>query len=204
MKVFGILFFITAFVAVPMAQTVAATSNPSDLQVVKMSWKRDTRPPREAYLKDDKRPEDDLPGKGARPPQSSPRDPKEQISIYERTDRATREVEELWPSIGPLVNGYLYQVTVRNSGQKDIKAVHWQYIFTDRHDPSIITRHQFQSRTKISPGKEIRLSRFAVAPPSQVINANAIEIDIRRQYSEQVLITRIEYRDGSVWERSDR
>lgn len=203
MKVFGILLFVVAFAVVSMAQTSTATSNPADLQVVKMSWKRDTRPAREASLKREKRVEEELPGKGAQPAQSSrSTERKEQSAVYDNATRPGQEVDDLWPSIGPLVNGYLYQITVRNSGQKEIKQIDWQYIFTDSLDPKIITRHQFQSRAKIAPGKEVRLSRFSVVAPTQVVNAKAVASNPQQPYSEQVLITRIQYMDGSVWERS--
>ncbi|HEX8491251.1 MAG TPA: hypothetical protein VF658_00270 [Pyrinomonadaceae bacterium] len=199
------MFLIIVFVVVSMAQTSTGANNPSDLQVVKISWKRDTRPAREAYPKDEKRLEEKLPDvTEKRTKRSSRPDRKEQTTVYDRASRASQEVEDLWPENVPLVDGYLYQMTVRNTGRKEIKAVHWQYIFTDSLDPNIVTRHQFQSRAKISPGKEIKLSRFAVTPPSQVVNAKAIEIDLKQQYSEQVLITRIEYADGSAWEHSDR
>lgn len=202
MKFVGILFFIIALTVVSIAQT-PTTINPTDLQVVKMSWKRETRPAREAYPKTEKRVEEELPSKGAQPAQSSrSTERKEQTSVYDNVTRPGQAVEDMWPSTGPLVSGYLYQITVRNSGQKEIKAVNWQYIFTDSLDQSIVTRHQFQSRAKIAPGKEVKLSRFSVAAPTQVVNAKAVANNPGQPYSEQVLITRIEYMDGSVWERS--
>ena len=90
------------------------------------------------------------------------------------------------------------------SGEKAIKAIDWQYIFTDSLDRSIVTRHQFESKVKIAPGKEVKLSRFSVTSPTQVVNAKAVASNPQQPYSEQVLITRIQYMDGSVWERSDR
>lgn len=201
MKVVGLLFFIIALVAVSTAQTLTVKGNPADLQVVKMSWKRESRSAREAYPKDKKPTDEQLHGKEVPPTQAARAERTQQPSVYDNVTRPGQEVEELWPSKGPLVSGYLYQITVRNTGRKEIKTINWQYIFTDSHDPNIVTRHQFLSRTKISPGKETKLSKFTLAAPTQVVNAKAIASNSKQSYLEQVLITRIEYLDGSVWER---
>lgn len=201
MKVAGLLFFIFALFAVSMAHRATVKGDPADLQVVKMSWKRDSRSAREVYPKDKEPTDEQLHGKDVPPTQSTRAERTQQTSVYDNATRPGQEVEELWPATGPLISGYLYQITVRNTGRKEIKTVNWQYIFADSHDPNIVTRHQFLSRTKISPGKEAKLSKFTVAAPTQVINAKTVANNSKQPYVEQALITRIEYMDGSVWER---
>jgi hypothetical protein len=197
MKSFVMLFFIFAAATLSPAQTATTESRPSDLQIVKMSWKSDSRLAQDAY----REAED---AAAVQPPERAARRVRttrgERLSGYDNAERAMREVEEMWPSNGPRINGYLYQITVRNTGQKKIKAVNWQYIFTDSLDQTIVTRHKFQSRENISPGKEAKLTRFSVVAPTHVINAKAVENNAKESYLEQVLITRIEYADGSIWE----
>lgn len=204
MKVFGVLFFIFAVFAVSMAQTSVATTTanePSDVQVVKMSWKKDSRLAATAYPEETDTASVPPSGRGS---QAAQRRRDEKVSVFDRNSRATNEVEDLWPVAGPLISGYLYQATVRNTGQRKIKALNWQYIFTDARDRSIVTRHKFKSLENIAPGKEAKLSRFSAVAPTQVVNAKTLESASQQPYLEQVLIMRIEYADGSVWERPAR
>lgn len=197
MKFFVVLFFIFAAASVSTAQTETTAASPSDLQVVKMSWKADSRLAQEAY-----REAEDM--AMVQPPERAAGRVRtrrgERVSVYDSAERAIREVEEMWPVMGPRVNGYLYQIMVRNTGQKKIKAVNWQYIFTDSLDQTIVTRHKFRSRESVAPGKEVKLTRFSVVAPTNVVNAKAVEKNAKESYLEQVLIMRIEYADGSVWE----
>ena len=201
MKFFGIMFFVFAIVAVSTAQTATATSDPSDLQVVKMSWKAQTRPARDIRPEDNNPAMQKLPGKDQRVVRTTRG---ERLPVYDQAERASRESDDIWPETGATVRGYEYQATVRNTGQKEIKAVDWQYNFTDSQDQSFVTHHRFQSMTKIAPGKEVKLSKFTTAAPTQVVNAKAVENKRDKPYSEQVMITRIVYTDGSVWERPDQ
>jgi hypothetical protein len=166
-----------------------------------MSWKADSRLADEAYREAEDAARVQPPERAARRVRTTR---SERVSVYDSAERAIREVEEMWPSTGPRVNGYLYQITVRNNGPKKIKAVNWQYVFTDSLDQSIVTRHKFRTRENIAPGKEAKLSRFSVIAPTQVINAKAVQNNSKEAYLEQVLIMRIEYTDGTVWEHSGR
>jgi hypothetical protein len=88
-------------------------------------------------------------------------------------------------------------VRVENKGAKEIKAIAWEYVFFDPLDRSVISRHRFLSEVKISPGKKKKVSGFTVRRPMQVARSE----DASLQPVEQVVIRRVEYADGSVWER---
>jgi len=103
-------------------------------------------------------------------------------------------------SIGPKelgggLHGFLYKVRVENKGAKKIKAIAWEYVFLDPLDRSVISRHQFLSEVKISPGKKKEVSGLTVRQPMQVVRAEAASLPP----VEQVVIKRVEYADGSVW-----
>lgn len=196
MKFFGIVLVILTLAFVSTAQTATVLHNPPDLQVVKMSWKSEMRLAQEA-VQEEQDPLMTKPDRSIRPRPV----PGARTSVYDSVTNASRESDEMWPSTGPQVKGYLYQVTVRNTGQKEIKAVSWQYIFTDPLDHSIVARHRFSTKAKILPGKEKKLDQFALSPPTNVVNAKSVANNPEQPMIEQVEITRIEYTDGSVWER---
>jgi hypothetical protein len=96
--------------------------------------------------------------------------------------------------------GYRYRASVKNSGVKMIKAVNWMYIFTDPGSGEELARHRFHTRTKIRPGQVKELAEFDHSPPSKVVSAAGLEKSVAQPFVEQVVITRIEYGDGTVWQ----
>jgi hypothetical protein len=96
---------------------------------------------------------------------------------------------------------YIYSVKVRNAGEKTIRSVVWEYVFFDPDTQVEMGRHQQTSKVKIHPGKSQDLSRSSTSPPAQVVDASKAAKDPAAKLSERVVIHRIEYADGSVWQR---
>ena len=95
---------------------------------------------------------------------------------------------------------FVYRVTVKNTGTKTITGLAWDYLFFDSSKVEQVGQHSFQQRVKIRPGKSAELIKYSNMPPTSVIDATKAkkgEVEL----SEEVLIRRIEYEDGSVWER---
>ena len=90
---------------------------------------------------------------------------------------------------------------MRNTGEKTIKLVDWDYIFLDPATQNEVTRYQFTSEEKIRPGKEAELDVFILSPPVRVVNARAMEKDEQVSSNERIEMVRIEYSDGTVWQR---
>lgn len=101
----------------------------------------------------------------------------------------------------PLRYVFVYKVTVKNSGDKAIKSVDWDYVFLDAETQNEINRQQFTSPEKISPGKAKELNVLINRSPTRTISANSLSKNEREGLSEQVIVMRIEYTDGSVWQR---
>lgn len=102
---------------------------------------------------------------------------------------------------GPPRYAFLYKAMVRNTGQRAIKLVDWDYIFVDSMTQNEVGRHQFTSEEKIGPGKSKELTVIASQPPSKTISVHALDKNERKGLEGQVVVVRIEYNDGSVWER---
>ena len=102
-------------------------------------------------------------------------------------------------SDGPQV-WFVYRVTVKNSGTKTITALEWDYLFFDSEKAERVGQHSFRHRIKIRTGKSTELIGQSNKPPSSVIDATKAK-NGDAQLSEEVIIRRIEYEDGSVWQR---
>ena len=87
---------------------------------------------------------------------------------------------------------YMAKVTLKNTGAKTIKAISWEYVFADPESGKEIKRFKIQSEQQILPGAAETLGKSIGLSPKE---------DTRSLTSgkQSVLITRIEYTDGSTW-----
>lgn len=99
---------------------------------------------------------------------------------------------------------YIYEVKVSNTGAKAIRAFVWEYVLSDPDSRSEVGRHRFRSEVNVAPGKSQRLVGRSASPPSRVVNVMKTDKQLQGQYSEGVIIKRIEYADGSVWEEINK
>ncbi|HYJ88813.1 MAG TPA: hypothetical protein VEW46_22305 [Pyrinomonadaceae bacterium] len=95
---------------------------------------------------------------------------------------------------------FLYSVQVRNNGAKVIKAIDWDYVFFDLNNQSELGRRQFRTEEKIAPGKSKELKSFIRTPPTQTVSIHSLDKNERANLGEAVVIVRVEYLDGSVWQ----
>jgi hypothetical protein len=112
----------------------------------------------------------------------------------------SEEVIKARPSAPPRYV-FLYKISIRNGGQKAIKEVDWDYIFSDAAAGQELDRRQFTGVERIGPGKSKELSFLTTAPPAKTINTQALNKKEREGLSEQVIIVRVLYEDGTVWQR---
>jgi hypothetical protein len=95
---------------------------------------------------------------------------------------------------------FIYKVEIQNSGTKAVKTVDWDYVFIDANTQEELGRRQFSSVEKISPGKTKELKFSIATPPTQKVSVNSLDKNERANLNESVVIVRIEYADGSVWQ----
>jgi hypothetical protein len=53
----------------------------------------------------------------------------------------------------------------------------------------------------IKPGKEKELQAFSSFGPTDVVNAGGLAAKTESAFREEVLINRVEYKDGTTWQR---
>jgi len=106
------------------------------------------------------------------------------------------------PSTRP-VDGYAYRAKIQNASNRIIEIVFWEYQFTDAAKPSIMTRRQFLCGVNIKPAKDKELQAFSVSGPSDVVSVEALANKSGNALQEKVVINRVEYTDGTIWQRKD-
>jgi hypothetical protein len=99
---------------------------------------------------------------------------------------------------------YLYQVKIRNTGAKTIRAVDWGYIFTDPETQQEQGRHRYSNKVKIRPGQNKDLVGRTATPPTRTVNVRSVGKESSKQFSEHVVIYRIEYDDSTVWQNPSK
>ena len=199
-----------AFLALAAACVVAAAQQPQQqsgdaaapgLRVVKFSWDKERigweRDPfggpvenfdeMRARARNEKRINDAKGGPDA-----------DRIKREARADSANLELAR---QKGPARYGFRYKLSVRNDGAQAIREMDWDYVFTDAATGEVLGRHQFTIAERIAPGKSKEASFFIPSPPAQRISVHALDKKERDGLDGHIVIVRVLYADGTVWER---
>ncbi len=95
---------------------------------------------------------------------------------------------------------FMYRASMKNLSTKQIKEIDWDYIFADVGTGEELDRRQFTSVQNIGPGKQKELTFTILTPPTRRVSVYALDKKERLALAEKVIIVRITYADGSVWE----
>jgi hypothetical protein len=130
------------------------------------------------------------------------RDPNEDTidGRHAALEKITQEART--PSSKP-VDGYTYRAKIQNASTKVIEIVFWEYQFIDPANPATISRRQFLCGVKINPAKDKELQGFSLSGPSDVISVQALGKKSDNAFQEKISINRVEYTDGTIWQRKD-
>jgi hypothetical protein len=99
---------------------------------------------------------------------------------------------------------YVYEVRVVNTGAKKIRSLIWEYVVLDAETQREVGRHLFETKVGIEVGKSKGLTAWSAQPPATVVDASKSDKESRGQYSERIDFQRVEYEDGTVWERGKK
>ncbi|MDQ3665825.1 MAG: hypothetical protein M3410_04335 [Acidobacteriota bacterium] len=193
-KMILLLFLLAAGVS---AQPSTDVSDPPDLAVAEKSWRKEIRHPAlgvDPFVANDEQKEFER----------AQKDNAIRNSVRVREGGTPQPTVRTKPleneSQGPSAR-YVYRAKVRNTGTKTILALVWDYRFFDPLTLEEVGLRPFTHRVKIRPGKGFELIGHSASPPARVIDSRKAAKDLGAQYSEKVVIRRVEYADGSVWLR---
>lgn len=94
------------------------------------------------------------------------------------------------------VTTYVYRAKVKNTGAKTIRLIDWGYIFLDPDTRQEVGRHLYTAKVKLRPGQDNELVGRSAKPQTSTVSVK----NAGRELGEQVVIYRVEYDDGSVWQ----
>ena len=202
MKILAIALLLTSITAVVDGQTALPAQDASGVLALKHSWTKQRRgwekdpfsgpienmDEMRARARAEKRIEDAKRGNPA------------EVDKLKREARADAAIVATQHRNKPSRYVFVYKVTVKNTGLKTIKAVDWDYVFLDGSTENEIDRQQFTSEESVDPGKTRVLTVVVDRPPTKTISVEALNKRERDTLGEKVVIMRIEYADGSVWQ----
>ncbi|MDQ2856592.1 MAG: hypothetical protein M3R68_09705 [Acidobacteriota bacterium] len=128
------------------------------------------------------------------------RDPNED-TIDGRSAAIEKIVQESRRPNSKPVDGFSFQVKVQNASAKVVEILFWEYQFIDSANSANIARRQFLCGVNIKPDKAKELQAFGLAGPSDIVSVGTLANKSALQ--ERVVINRVEYADGSIWQRKD-
>jgi len=177
----------------------AAGSGSSNIEIIKLEWKREVRLPRNF-------------DPAAIPTGGTFNDPATRISSTTSTTAATESARASGPRGGADNAGgtfpatpsrlpvfYVYSMKIKNVGPKRIEGIAWDYLFIDSNLKSEVGRHQFLTYTKIPTNKTITLHGDLRTPPISIVGAPTAGSDKHSRYIEKAVIQCVFYEDDSIW-----
>ena len=167
------------------------------LTVVKKKWHHDLRDPaldRDSNQETSDRQADEL----------RRRDIEQTNDLLRAQGMPVRNAPE--PRLSPDLNNnsersaaYVYEVSLRNDGSKDVSSVTWEYVFFAPDSDKEVGRRRFTTKTSIGGGKTRTLTMRSAIPPTGTIDAAQAGKISTEKYSEKIVIVSVEYSDGSKW-----
>lgn len=106
------------------------------------------------------------------------------------------------PKLDP-TEGFLYQTKIRNTGKSTIEILFWEYKFTERTNQANLVSRQFLCGVNIKSNKEKDISVFSLSAPSNSVSVDSLKSNTEDLFEEQIIINRVEYADGTIWQRKD-
>ena len=101
------------------------------------------------------------------------------------------------------VDGFAYRVKVRNASAKPIDIIFWEYQFKESAAAAPLVRRQFLCGVAVKSGKDKELQAFSLLGPHDVVSINILAQKAGSSGAEQAIINRVEFADGSIWQRKD-
>ncbi len=101
------------------------------------------------------------------------------------------------------IDGFAYQAKIKNASTKAVEVLFWEFQFIDPSNPTIVSRRQFLCGVNLKPQKDKELQAFSMSGPSDVISVESLAHKSNAVFQERVVINRVEYADGSIWQRKD-
>ncbi|MCA1815281.1 MAG: hypothetical protein LC746_02515 [Acidobacteria bacterium] len=130
------------------------------------------------------------------------RDPNED-TIDGRSAAIEKNVQAARTPTKKPVDGFSYRVRLRNDAGAATEVVFWEYDSSDPSDAAAVaSRRQFLCPVQLKQGKEKELQVFSSLSPTDVLDATNSPGKPAASLQEKVVVNRVEYSDGTIWQRA--
>lgn len=195
MRILSSTILLFSFAVCVTAQTPSNKTTPPDLTVLEKKWGIDVRNP--ALEKD---PVQAMQDRDLQERQRIAQQRTDQIlsdrGMPAQTSTVPTSRETTRTGITVL---YVYEVKLRNTGAQGIRKVTWEYVFFEPGTETELGRRRFISKVNLSPGGTTNVVVRAAVSPTGTVDARKAGKKPKDMYSEQIVIQRIEYADGTSW-----
>jgi hypothetical protein len=97
---------------------------------------------------------------------------------------------------------YKFSISLKNNGSKTIVGVTWAYFFEPKNPSSENLSYLFSSKTSIAPEKEKTLNELLNSNHGSSKSGKLPSKHNQALYNERAAIIRLEYSDGTSWQRA--
>lgn len=115
-----------------------------------------------------------------------------------KVERAARRSASATPE-----NIFVYELKIKNTDSKAIRSFIWEYRSAGETQSANISSRQFLCSEKIKAGDSETLRIFSHLPPTNVVDTSDSKNKSDKNHASDILINRVEYADGTVWQRPD-
>ncbi len=98
------------------------------------------------------------------------------------------------------LSGFAFSAKIKNESPRTIDVLFWEYQFQDPGSDAV-ARRQFLCGVNIKPKKDKELRGITTSGPSEVVSVEALSKKTENVFKERVVINRVEYSDGTIWQR---
>ena len=124
-------------------------------------------------------------------------------SVDARSAALEKVIQESRSSGSQAIEGFEHRVKMRNASTKVVEVLFWEYQLIETLNPANVMRRQFICGVEMKPKREMEVQAFSVSNPAAVISVDTLAKSPDKPFQERVVINRVEYQDGSIWQRKD-
>jgi hypothetical protein len=95
---------------------------------------------------------------------------------------------------------FIYKTKIKNNHTAAITQLDWDYVFYERGTENELGRQQFTSDEQVGPGKTKELTVTITSPPTRTVSVTSLNLEERDRFSEKIIIVRVQYADGHLWQ----
>ena len=125
-------------------------------------------------------------------------------------DRAKREAKADEANIAkqrekpPSRYYFIYKTKIKNNHTAAITQLDWDHVFYERDTENEVGRQEFTSDERIAPGKTKELTVTITSPPAHTVSITSLNLEERNRFIEKIVLLRIKYADGRIWQKEPR